>query len=148
MALRFKTEQDLGSDQMSTLFALRQEVNAVDLTALAGDRLSTKGIRDAFTRGMARRGFTYDESLGAFIDARGVAITVHAGRAYTNNEVMWRLLQLAGEPRVRALIAVAPHVYKKGSCAPKVEQQLLEISRNPGLAIDLEWAAHVAYHLP
>ena len=82
------------------------------------------------------------------MDSTGTAITVHGGRAYANNEVIWRLLQLAGKPKTRAVIAVVPWTYKNGACATKVDEQVRELATNTGVALDLDWAAVASYRMP
>lgn len=147
MAFRFRTERHLDTSEAALLHALRFELSAVRPQMISGDRLKTTEIRDAMAPSLERRGFLFSDSHGAFVNTDGVALTIHGGRAFTNNEAVWRLLQLAGRPRTRAVVAVVPQTYKGGACASKVEQQLEELARNRGVAIDLAWAAHIAYKL-
>lgn len=147
MTFRFRTESDLDPGEAAFLHSLRADLQAVHATAADGERFSTTDIRDAMTPALERRGFAYTSTSSSFTGPRGVALTIHGGRAFTNNDVVWRLLQLAGSPGVRAVVAVVPRTYKGSTCASKVEAQLEELAKNPGVAIDIEWAAHIAYQM-
>lgn len=147
MTFRFRTEADLDRAEAAVLRSLRADLQAVDATAPEGERFSTSDIREAMAPALEIRGFAYDSTLSSFTDPRGVALTVHGGRAFTNNDVVWRLLQLAGAPGIRAVVAVVPHTYKGSACASKIQAQLEELATNPGVAIDIEWAAHIAYQM-
>lgn len=147
MAFRFRTEAALGEPQRQALHAVRHDVASMDLVADPAGGIRTAQVREALEIPLAHRGFTFSEGHRAFVSPEGTAITIHGGRAFTNNEVVWQLLQLAGRPRTRAVIAVVPWTYKKGACATKVEQQLVDLSKNTGVAIDLDWAAHAAYRI-
>lgn len=147
MTFRFRTESHLDTTEAAVLHSLRADLQAMHATTAENERFSTADVRDAMTPVLELRGFTYTSKHGAFTDSTGVALTVHGGRAFTNNEVVWRLLQLAGAPAVRAVVAVVPHTYKGSACASKVEAQLEDLAKNPGVAIDIEWAAHIAYQM-
>ena len=147
MAFRFRTESQLGDAQFRLLQLIRHEVSSAPVVASSEGKFRTIDVQDAIAPALVRRGFEFSTGHGAFLDDAGTAVTVHGGRAYTNNEAVWRLIQLAGRPRLRAVVTVVPWTYKNGACAAKVEEQIIELSKNPGVAIDLDWAAHASYRM-
>lgn len=147
MAFRFRTEADLSDSQRQVLHAVRHDVASMGLDADPTGGIRTARIREALENPLSSRGFTFSEGHRAFVNAEGTAVTIHGGRAFTNNEVVWQLLELAGRPRTRGVIAVVPWTYKQKACATKVEQQLVDLSKNTGVALDLDWAAHAAYRM-
>lgn len=147
VAFRFRTESQLDDSQLRLLNVIRHEVAGLTISAPTDGKFRTVDVQTALAPGLERRGFTFIAGHNAFIDAAGTAITVHGGRAYTNNEAVWRMIQLAGRPRVRAVVSVVPWTYKNGACSTKVEEQIVEIAENPGVAIDLDWAAQAPYRM-
>lgn len=145
--MTFKTERHLDGVQLALLQAIRRDAASISIPSAPSRKFRTVYVRDAIAALVARRGFALSEEDGVFLDSAGTAVTVHGGRAHANNEVVWRIAQLAGNPHVRAVVAVVPWIYKGSACANKVEKQIIELSENPGVAVDLDWAAHAPYQM-
>lgn len=69
------------------------------------------------------------------------ALAVYGGRAYTNNEVVWHLLNLAGREDIRSAVFVVPRTYKRSQCSDKVVGQLNDVAASRGITIDMDWVA-------
>lgn len=147
VAFRFRTESQLDDSQLGLLNVIRHAVAGLTIAAPTEGRFRAVDVQTALAPRLERLEFTFSAGHNAFLDATGTAISVHGGRAYTNNEAVWRMIQLAGRPRVRAVVSVVPWTYKNGACSAKVEKQILELATNPGVAIDLDWAAQVPYRM-
>ncbi|WP_338538361.1 hypothetical protein N5P18_00350 [Janibacter terrae] len=145
MAFRFRTESQLDDAQLDLLQAIRHVVANATITPTTDGKFRTIDVQRSITPGLDDLGFEFHGGHGAFVNRSGAAITVHGGRAYTNNEVIWRVLQLAARPRTRVVVAVVPEIYKNGACATKVNEQIHELAMNTGVAVDLEWVAHAGY---
>ena len=68
---------------------------------------------------------------------RRIAVSVHAGRAESNNEVLLAVLGAAAHFDVDWLVAVLPSRYKQGHTFEKVVAQLGALSRAGGVRMDL-----------
>lgn len=146
MISRFLTEPDLDASQARVLYSVRQSVASAMVHYETDGGVRTAAIRDAVAPGLERLGFSSSGIAGIFVDDGGTAVTVHGGRAYTNNEAVWRIIQLAGDSNVHAVVTAVPLVYKRGSCAPKVAEQIQELAANKGVELDLDWVAHAPFN--
>jgi hypothetical protein len=75
----------------------------------------------------------------------GVAVRVEAGRAHTNNDGVIAALEAALDPRVTALVLVVPAAYKGSVTAEKVEERLRRYLSAPGIKLDVQGVAVLAY---
>lgn len=73
------------------------------------------------------------------------AISVHGGRAFTNNEVLLAALGAAAHPEVDWLIAVLPDRYKEGPTFRNVEDQLEQLAQADGIDLGLIGVTLVAF---
>ena len=102
-----------------------------------------EALRGRFTRaGLLMAPPSYMDALDT---SRGIGLRVEAGRAHTNNDGLLAVLQAARDPAVRALVLVVPMVYKNSPCANRVYGRLLELLSGPGIDLELDGVALVAY---
>lgn len=146
MHSRFVTEADLNAAQARVLYSVRQSIASSMVHYEADGGVKTAVVREAITPGLERLGFSRTSTPGIYMDDEGTAVTIHGGRAHTNNEAVWRVIQLAGDPNVRSVVTAVPRVYKGGSCAPKVAEQIHELAANNGVGLDLVWVAHAPFN--
>lgn len=73
------------------------------------------------------------------------ALAVYGGRAYSNNEVVWHLLKLAGRKDTRSALFVVPRTYKRSQCSDKVIDQLDIVAASHGITIEMDWVAVVPF---
>jgi len=93
---------------------------------------------------LERDGYTFRDSYQALDRESRTLVSFHAGRSFTNNEVVWELVQAANDPFIREVIFVVPATYKGSSCAPKVVKQLAFISESDGIRLALDKVAVLA----
>lgn len=75
----------------------------------------------------------------------GVAVRVEAGRAHTNNEGVVAVLEAAIDPRVSYLVLIVPEEYKGSVTAARVVERVERLFTSPGVMLDLQGVAVVAY---
>lgn len=84
-------------------------------------------------------------AIDALHAASGVGVTVHVGRAWTNNEALVGVLRMAAANDVRIAAVIVPDRYKGSSAAPNVHDFLLTMSRWKGVHLDLDLIAVISY---
>ena len=75
----------------------------------------------------------------------GVAVTVHAGRAWTNHEAVMAVLRMSAAHLVRVGLIIVPEHYKGSTAATNVIQFLREMANWEGVWLDLEGVAVLAH---
>lgn len=144
MLSQFATEADLDPAQANILRSIRGCVASAMLNFQPDGGVRAAAVRNAISPSLSQLGFSTG-AAGTLVDEMGTAVTVHGGRAYMNNEAVWRIIQLAGDPSIRAVITVVPRVYKGSACASKVAAQIKALSANEGVMVDLDWASYAPF---
>jgi hypothetical protein len=75
----------------------------------------------------------------------GLALSLQAGRAHTNNGALLALLAAAALRPVDWVVIAVPEAYKGGAQAAPIATQLGEIVRARGIALELDGAVMVSY---
>jgi hypothetical protein len=83
--------------------------------------------------------------LDFVLPAERLAVSVQAGRAWTNNGALLAVLAAAAESGVEWLLALVPFTYKTGAQFPPVVDQLRALAGSSGVDLDLRGIAVVAY---
>ena len=76
-------------------------------------------------------------SLSSVLSGRKVGISVHGGRAFTNNEALVAVLAAADHADIDWLIEVMPDRYKGGPTFDKVRGQLEQLQSARGIDLHL-----------
>lgn len=131
-------------------------------TRKADGGLSRVKVLDAAKPQLEELGFTVGAPDSVRIDARtksgstsvafdathagvGVAVTVHAGRAWTNHEAVMAVLRMAAAEDVRTGVLIVPEHYKGSIAAANVIQCLRDMAGWEGVWLDLEGVAVLSY---
>lgn len=138
--------------------AVQEVADAVSM--MSGDLLQTvvdgsvrvDPLREVLRPVLVKYGFTPDmdsqfavKSLSWVARTSRIAVSVHGGRAHTNNEVLLALLAASAQRGVDWLIAVLPERYKNGPTFDNVQGQVEELSDAPGIDLDLIGVTLVAF---
>lgn len=86
-----------------------------------------------------------NEHLDLVTNAGRVGVSVHAGRAWMNNEALLSVLAAAGDPHVDWLILVVPLTYKHSAQHAHVVQQATALASAGGICLELAGLALVPY---
>jgi hypothetical protein len=76
--------------------------------------------------------------LDFYVPDERIAVTVQAGRAWTNNEALLAVLAAAGQPAVDWLVLPVPMIYKGSAQYPQIVQQLQALATADGVGLDLK----------
>lgn len=122
---------------MDRLHALRDDSGGIRRDAV---------IKELMPR-FARAGLV--ESSDSYLDfvdvAHGIAARVEGGRAHTNNDGLLAVLEGARDPSARTVLLVVPRTYKGSACADPMTGRLSRLLGGPGIDLDLDGVAVVAY---
>lgn len=78
-----------------------------------------------------------DQELDAVVPQLATAVSVQAGRGWTNNGALLAVLAAAANSDVNWLVLAVPEFYKNGVQRVRVQQQLEALSASSGIALDL-----------
>ncbi|GAA4847134.1 hypothetical protein GCM10023221_27310 [Luteimicrobium xylanilyticum] len=124
--------------------AITLEHKAMSATVGADGGVQVAAVYDVLRPVMDRLEFatstqsTFTPSaLRGLAPERHVALSVHGGRAHTNNEVLLSVLAAAAHPGVDWLVSVVPERYKNGPTLTRVHDQLRELRDASGIDLDL-----------
>lgn len=85
------------------------------------------------------------EELDFLLADQRLAISVQAGRAWTNNGALLALLAAAADPEVDWLAVMVPFSYKTGTQYSRVARQMTDLVAAHGVDLDLAGVALIAY---
>ncbi|EAP98558.1 hypothetical protein JNB_00280 [Janibacter sp. HTCC2649] len=119
------------------------------VAAAVADRLADKGFRipvngDLLVTAAMRLG-PGSVSIDALHSISGLGVSVHAGRAWNNNEALVGVLKMAAASSVRTAAVVVPAHYKGSAAAPKISEFLENLSQWSGVHLELDGIAVFAY---
>ena len=83
--------------------------------------------------------------VDALHEPTATALSVHAGRAWTNHEATVAVLAMAAATTVRHAVVVVPDRYKGGAAGSNVVDFLRTLSTFRGVHLDLDHVAVVMY---
>lgn len=85
------------------------------------------------------------DQIDLMLNEAPVGITVHAGRAWMNNEALLAVLGAACAPAVDWLILVVPQSYMRSAQHPHIVQQIASLAAASGVDLDLQGVAIVSF---
>jgi hypothetical protein len=134
--LRSATSSDGGIRRNDVLALLRPHLLGLDFTVESNEsgavRMPTGKDAD-------------DVDFAAFHTGSAIALTVHGGRAWNNNEATVAVLKMAAARRVRTGVIVLPEFYKGTASAAKAIDFLQRLAAWDGVRLDLDGVAALVY---
>lgn len=85
------------------------------------------------------------DQIDLMLNEAPVAITIHAGRAWMNNEALLAVLGAACAPAVEWLILVVPQSYMRSAQHPHIVQQIASLAAASGVDLDLQGVSIVPF---
>lgn len=85
------------------------------------------------------------DQIDLMLNEAPVGITIHAGRAWMNNEALLAVLGAACAPAVEWLILVVPQSYMRSAQHPHIVQQITSLAAAGGVDLDLQGVSIVPF---
>jgi hypothetical protein len=85
------------------------------------------------------------DQIDFMLNEAPVGITIHAGRAWMNNEALLAVLGAACAPAVEWLILVVPQSYMGSAQHPHIVQQITALAAAGGVDLDLQGVSIVSF---
>lgn len=144
---------DAPRDVALVVDTLEREAHTLRATEGSDGGLKRPQLREAVVQSMAglvHRGSCSTspfgkEELDFVLAGRKLAISVQAGRAWSNNGALLALLGAAADPGIQWLVIAVPFVYKTGAQYAPVAGQVTDLLAAGGVDLDLAGVALVAY---